>query len=75
MDSIRDDYARIVIGYFLLIVLVPWTALGRVYYGCHWLGDVSAGALIGAMVPYCLQLVFSAEDVEGVLGRSDYHVF
>lgn len=34
----------------LLLLLPPLTCVGRVVYGCHWLGDVVAGALVGVAV-------------------------
>jgi len=32
------------------LALAPATAFGRVYFGCHWLGDTIAGAALGATV-------------------------
>ena len=32
------------------LALVPATAFGRVYFGCHWLGDTLAGAALGSAV-------------------------
>ena len=42
------------------VVVVP-TALARVYFRCHWIGDTFAGALLGSIVGYCVWGYFVCE--------------
>lgn len=43
--------------WILILIVIPWAAFGRVYYGCHWVGDTVAGALVGAVMSYiCFSL-------------------
>lgn len=52
------------------LLLIPYTMLGRVYFGAHWFGDTVGGAAIGIMgatfVDLLWQLVVArAAEIDG----------
>ena len=42
----------------LWLLLIPTVMFSRVYFGCHWIGDVFAGASIGSMVTAVVWVVW-----------------
>ena len=40
------------------LLLIPTVMFSRVYFGCHWIGDVFAGASIGAVVTAVVWVVW-----------------
>jgi membrane-associated phospholipid phosphatase len=34
----------------LLLLAIPLTMFGRVYFGCHWIGDTIVGSVMGGLV-------------------------
>ena len=40
------------------MVIVPFVALSRIYYQCHWVGDTIIGGIIGVFIAYLGYLYF-----------------
>ena len=36
------------------ILVIPFGAFGRIYYGSHWIGDCIIGAILGALLTFCV---------------------
>ena len=43
---------------WLWLLLIPTVMFSRVYFGCHWIGDVLAGASIGSIVTALVWLLW-----------------
>jgi len=44
-----------------LLLLVPLVAMGRVYFGCHWIGDVFVGSAMGLTIGAIVGAVITSE--------------
>lgn len=43
-----------------LLLGIPATMFGRVYFGCHWIGDTMVGASIGAVIALTVHTLFDS---------------
>lgn len=57
-----------VAGLPAIYVVLPFVMAGRIYYQCHYLGDVLAGAFIGTM--WGLVSLLSFDQIWAPLGRA-----
>ena len=51
-----------------LLGLIPLTAFGRVYFGCHYWLDTFAGALLGSAVALLMYMLVTPAAVDALFG-------
>lgn len=57
-------------GQWWVILLAPIVGIGRVYFGCHWIGDVIVGAGMGFAVAGVVGAILTSRMLCPAWGRA-----